>query len=80
MTKLGGRRLLAGIILALVAADWGTKLWITNRLALGETVALVDGWLYFVHRHNPGVAFSLLADLPDTFRILMLTALSLAGI
>ena len=23
------------------------------------------GWLYFVHRENPGVAFSLLADLPD---------------
>ena len=34
-------------------------------MALGETLSLVDGWLYLVHRQNPGVAFSMLADLPD---------------
>lgn len=73
-------RVLAVLILALVAADWGTKVWITNSLALGETLALVDGWFYFVHRHNPGVAFSLLSDLPDTYRIPLLTSLSLVGV
>ena len=80
MNRTRINRALAVLILALVAADWGTKVWITNSLALGETLALVDGWFYFVHRHNPGVAFSLLADLPDGFRIPLLTGLSMIGV
>lgn len=74
------RRPLALVIFALVAADWATKFWITNQLALGETRALVDGWLYFVHRQNPGVAFSLFSDLPDSWRVPFLTVLSVLGI
>jgi signal peptidase II len=68
------------VIVLLVAADWLTKLWITNRLALGETWALVDGWLYFVHRQNPGVAFSVFADLPAEWRVPLLSALSGVGV
>ena len=56
------------------------KLWIANRMALGETRSLVDGWLYFVHRQNPGVAFSMLADLPDAWRVPLLTLASLVGV
>ena len=73
-------RTLAMAVVTLVAADWLTKFWITNRMALGETVALIDGWLYFVHRKNPGVAFSLLADLPDAWRVPLLTFASLIGV
>lgn len=73
-------RLFAMLITLLLAADWGSKLWITNRLALGESWELVDGWLYFIHRHNTGVAFSLLADLPDLIRIPLLCAFSMIGI
>lgn len=80
MSKPPLNRLLAILIVLLVAADWATKVWIANRLALGETWELVDGWLYFVHRHNPGVAFSLLAELPDVVRIPLLSGLSLLGI
>jgi signal peptidase II len=71
---------LAILIVALVAADWLTKIWITNRLALGESWAVVDGWLYFVHRQNPGVAFSMLADLPANLRVPLLSGLSFLGI
>lgn len=77
---MGARRFLAALIVALVAADWGTKIWVANRLELGETLQLVDGWLYFIHRHNPGVAFSMFADLPDNIRIPMLSLLSIIGI
>lgn len=80
MSRVVARRFLAAVIVALVSADWGTKLWIANRLELGETEQLVDGWLYFIHRHNPGVAFSMFADLPDAVRIPMLSVLSLIGI
>ena len=73
-------RSLAVAIFAVVLADWASKLWIANRMALGETVALVDGWLYFVHRKNPGVAFSMLADLPDDFRVPLLSLASLVGV
>jgi len=71
---------LAVLVIALIAADWLSKLWIIKRMALGETIALVDGWLYFVHRQNPGVAFSLLADLPDVWRVPLLTLASVVGV
>lgn len=73
-------RALAASVVVLVAADWVSKFWIVNRMAIGETLSLVDGWLYFVHRKNPGVAFSLLADLPDNWRIPLLTLTSLIGV
>ena len=68
------------MIVALVAADWASKVWITNRLALGETIALIDGWLYFVHRRNNGVAFGLFADLPPQWGVPLISALSLVGV
>ena len=71
---------LALLIVAVVTADWLSKLWIINRLALGDSWALVDGWLFFVHRQNPGVAFSLFADLSGEWRILLFSLLRLTGI
>jgi signal peptidase II len=73
-------RSLALSIVVVVLADWMSKLWIANRMALGETLSLVDGWLYFVHRKNPGVAFSMLADLPDQWRVPLLSLASLVGV
>ena len=80
MKRIVASRGLAILIAALVAADWLSKLWITNRLALGETRAIVDGWLYFVHRRNPGVAFSMFADLPVDWRVPLFSALGVVGI
>lgn len=71
---------LAACVLALVATDWLTKLWITRALGLGESRTIVDGWVHFVHRQNPGVAFSMFADLPDAWRMPLLVGLSLVGI
>ena len=71
---------LVAVVIALIAADWLSKLWVIDRMALGETIALVDGWLYFIHRQNPGVAFSLFADLPDVWRVPLLTIASAIGV
>jgi signal peptidase II len=73
-------RLLAMVVVVLVSADWLSKLWIARQMALGEKRSLVDGWLYFVHRQNPGVAFSLLSDLPNGFRTPLLTLVSGIGV
>ena len=73
-------RSLAVVVVALVLADWATKFWIVNRMALGETLSLVDGWLYFVYRQNTGVAFSMFADLPEAWRVPLLSGLSLLGV
>lgn len=73
-------RLLVVGVLLLVAADWLSKFWVANRMALGESVSLVDGWFYFVHRENPGVAFSLLSDLPSVFRTPFLALVSGVGV
>jgi signal peptidase II len=80
MNRVLANRALALLIVALVAADWLTKLWITNALALDETLALVDGWIYFVRRENTGVAFSMLADLPATWRVPLLSLVGFLGI
>jgi signal peptidase II len=72
------RRGLAALCVLLVAADWLSKLWITNRLELGQTLALVEGWFYVTHRQNTGVAFSLLSDLPAAWGSIVLSLVSLA--
>ena len=80
MKRLSTNRSLALLIGALVLADWVSKVWVVNRMAIGESMTVVDGLLYFVHRQNPGVAFSLFAELPDVVRVPALSALSLVGI
>ncbi|HET8654820.1 MAG TPA: signal peptidase II [Longimicrobiaceae bacterium] len=71
---------LAGTVTLLVCADWLSKLWISGQMALGESRSLVSGWLYLVHRENPGVAFSLFADLPSAIRTPVLGLISLVGV
>jgi signal peptidase II len=45
-----------------VAADWCTKFWIQNQVALYTKVSIIDGWLYFIHLQNRGIAFSILNE------------------
>jgi len=80
LREISVKQRLALLIGLLVAADWASKLWITNRLALGENLAVVDGWLYFVHRQNTGVAFSMFDDLPGDWRVPILSAVGVIGI
>ena len=67
-------------VLAVIVADWFSKVWVATRMAIGETVALIDGWLYLAHRKNTGVAFSMFADLPEAWRVPVLSAAGLVGV
>ena len=49
--------------LLLAAWDQATKAWMVRNLDLYEMRAVVSGWIDLVHVRNPGVAFSLLANL-----------------
>ena len=73
-------RWLAGSIVLLVVADWASKFWVFNRITLGDTLSVIDGWLYLAHRRNTGVAFSMLADLPTPWGALFLSLFSLVAI
>lgn len=79
MNARENRAIAIGMI-AVVLADWLSKYWITTRLAVGESMALIDGWFYLAHRKNPGVAFSTFADLPELWRTPLLSLLSIVGI
>jgi signal peptidase II len=68
------------VIAILVAADWISKALVLNRIPLGDAVAVIDGWLYFAHRQNPGVAFSMFADLPEPWGRVLLSGLSIVVI
>jgi signal peptidase II len=71
---------LALAMAALIALDWASKLLLLRRVPLGETHPVIDGWLYFAHRQNTGVAFSLLADLPAPWGMVALSAFSAGAV
>ena len=77
--KLSIRRWLAIAIAAVVTLDWGTKFWVHNRMFLGSVRSVLDGWLWLSHQQNPGVALSILRDLPGAIRVPLLVTLALAG-
>lgn len=78
--RSGDGRVLAVLGVALVALDWLTKLWVLDRVGLGETRAVVEGWLYLTHRQNTGVAFGMLAGAPAEWAPLVLGGVSLLAI
>lgn len=49
------------VVVLIVGSDQLTKAWISSLLAFGETLTLTP-WLNMVRVHNPGAAFSFLAD------------------
>ncbi len=69
-------RPLGWIVVAVVAADWATKLLITNRLPLHGRLPLLDGWVYAARLRNAGVSFSLLGGAHGGWRTPLLVAIT----
>lgn len=78
--KLSRNRWLAVVIALTVAADWLSKLVVQRSLELRDRREVIDGLLTFQHNWNPGIAWGWLRDMPEAWRIPILTALSLAAI
>ncbi len=71
---------LGWIVVAVVAADWATKFFITNRLPLHGRLPLLDGWLYAARLRNAGVSFSLLGGAHGWWRTPLLVAVAAAAV
>jgi len=64
-----------GLFSLLVAADQYSKWWIQQPDFQAFTV--IDGFFNMIRAYNPGVAFSMFADLPDSVRIWLLLGVTI---
>jgi len=64
------------LFLLLVAADQLSKWWI-QQPDFQPPLVVIDGYFNLVRAYNPGVAFSMFADLPDAVRIWLLLAVTI---
>ncbi|MDE0109122.1 MAG: signal peptidase II [Bryobacterales bacterium] len=65
---------------SILGLDLYTKAVVSDALAHGESVAVLEGFFNLVHVRNVGIAFGLFADAPSWFRDWALPALALAGV
>ena len=57
--------------------DYVSKRYIVSHIPYGAVIPVIDGFFNIVHTHNTGVAFGFLATLPDSYRILLLSGISI---
>ena len=67
-------------LLAVVAADQGTKLWILASLKFGEQVSVINGFLNLVHTMNQGIAFGFLSANSHPYKTLLLVSGALVAV
>lgn len=65
---------IALIIVAIIALDQASKLWIDAALPRHDQIEVIPQCLHIVHVRNPGVAFGLLQNIPGAYRATLLTA------
>ena len=65
------------IIVAVVALDRLSKLYIRARVSPFDILPVIPGVFNIVHAENPGAAFSMLADAPPMLRSVLLVGVSL---
>jgi len=63
------------LFLLLVAADQVSKWWIQQSDF--HAFAVIEGFFNMIRAYNPGVAFSMFADLPDSVRLWLLLGVTI---
>ncbi len=66
------------VILAIIAADQGVKLYTVNRLALGESAPLLPGFAELLYVRNTGGGFSILTG--HTWLLSVVTAIIMGAL
>ncbi|MGI6333977.1 MAG: signal peptidase II [Saccharofermentanales bacterium] len=64
------------VIILLASADQLLKVVVRNNISPADSITVIDGFFYLVNRHNPGAAWSFLAN--KDWGIYVLTAISAA--
>jgi len=73
-------KLLVSVPVAVVALDQATKLWVTARMELFESLPVVPGLFSITYVRNPGAAFGMFSDAHGLLRTGFLVAVSLAAV
>jgi len=76
-------RILILTLLFTVPSDQLSKMWVVARVGEGasaDRIPVVDGLLYITHVRNPGAAFGLLQDWPETWRVVAFSLVSVIAI
>lgn len=73
-------RLLALAPLTIVAVDQVTKFWVTGRMDLFESRAVLPGFFSITYVRNPGAAFGLFAEMGDLTRMAILVGVSVVAV
>jgi len=64
----------------LVAADQGSKSVVENTLSYASPITLLPGVFNLVYVRNPGMAFGLLNNLPEKFRLPLFLVISVLAV
>lgn len=67
----------------LIIVDQVTKLMIKSKFVLYESVPVIDGFFNITYVLNPGAAFGILANLPETYRkgfFIIITIIAISAI
>jgi signal peptidase II len=66
--------------LCVIALDRITKITITRRLSLHDSVTVIPGFFRIIHAENPGAAFGIFADSPSEWKISLLIVFSVIAL
>lgn len=81
-SEFGKYVLVSAIALVIVVFDQATKIWIDSTMRLYESIPIIDGF-NLTYVRNTGAAFSMLADMSETYRVpffLVVAAIAIIGI
>jgi signal peptidase II len=63
-----------------LSLDQITKYLIETKLIFGDAIAVIEGFFYLTRVHNRGAAFGLLANLPESIRLMFFVGVTLIAI
>ena len=70
----------AVVVATIVALDQWVKLLVRNRLAYGESIEVIPGWLDLTRVHNTGAAFGLLDTIDFPYKSLVMPLVATAAL
>jgi signal peptidase II len=74
------RKYLFLIALFVVALDRVTKITISRRLSLHDSIPVIPGFFRIIHTENPGAAFGIFADSPSGLKVGLLIGFSVIAL
>jgi signal peptidase II len=68
------------IALTVIALDRITKITISRRLSLHDSIPVIPGFFRIIHAENPGAAFGIFADSPTEWKVRLLIGFSIIAL